>query len=389
MGRRPKPWYWKARGGWYVTINGQRHSLGPDKEEAYDEFHRLMTQPRQTKVAANSVAAIIDAFLEWCSNNRADDTYVWYQYRLERFAQRYPDLTTRDLKPYHVQEWLDSLDELSDGSKRNHGRTIKRCMRWAEKQGYIDRSPIAHLELPKGGKREVVLSQDEFDRVLSLIPDEGFRDLLVATWETGCRPQESLRVEKRHVDLQHCRWVFPPSEAKGEEFPRIVYLPGRALEITKRLILTYPDDKLFRNTRGRPWTPNSVHFAFERVQIRLGKLAMKERGIDVDPQDIAELMQKLSPERIVHGEAVRKNGAWLRKEAKKKLTYQIARQLGTKYSLYDLRHSWVNHSLARGLDALTVAVLMGHQDPSTMAKVYQHLSHNPSHMLEQARRAAG
>ena len=41
------------------------------------------------------------------------------------------------------------------------------------------------------------------------------------------------------------------------------------------------------------------------------------------------------------------------------------------------------------LDALTAAVLMGHKDPSTLAKVYQHLSKNPAYLLEQAKRAAG
>jgi integrase len=45
--------------------------------------------------------------------------------------------------------------------------------------------------------------------------------------------------------------------------------------------------------------------------------------------------------------------------------------------------------LERGIDALTVAILMGHKDPSMLAKVYQHLSHNPRHLLEQARKAAG
>lgn len=388
MARRPKPWYWKARDGWYVTINGERHSLGPEKGEAFDAFHRLMTQPRQVKVAADSVAAIIDAFLEWCSNHRATDTYVWYRYRLERFARLHPDLTTQDLKPYHVQTWLDSLDELSDGSKRNHGRAIKTCLRWAEKQGYIARSPISHLELPGGGKREIVISQDEFDQILSLVPDRGFRDLLITTWETGCRPQESLIVEARHVDLRHNRWVFPQTQAKGKKFSRVVYLPEQALEITKRLVFQYPEGRLFRNSRGEPWTTNSVNHAFVRLQMRLGKLAMKQRGIEVEETAIAEFMQQLPAERMVHGEPVRKNQAWLHKEAKKKLTYKIAAELGTKYSLYDLRHSWATHALEKGLDILTVAVLMGHQDPSTLAKVYQHLSLNPSHMLEEARRAA-
>lgn len=64
-----------------------------------------------------------------------------------------------------------------------------------------------------------------------------------------------------------------------------------------------------------------------------------------------------------------------------------ARVLGPRYSLYALRHSWATNALERGIDALTVAVLMGHSDPSTLARVYQHLSHNPKHLLEQARRA--
>ncbi len=34
-----------------------------------------------------------------------------------------------------------------------------------------------------------------------------------------------------------------------------------------------------------------------------------------------------------------------------------------------LRHSWATHALERGVDALTVVILMGHRDPSTLAKV--------------------
>jgi integrase len=60
-----------------------------------------------------------------------------------------------------------------------------------------------------------------------------------------------------------------------------------------------------------------------------------------------------------------------------------------RYSLYSLRHSWATHALQKGVDPLTVAILMGHQDPSMLSKVYQHLSLNPTHMLEQARKAAG
>ena len=66
---------------------------------------------------------------------------------------------------------------------------------------------------------------------------------------------------------------------------------------------------------------------------------------------------------------------------------KLAKEHAPKYCLYTLRHSWATHALAKGIDALTVAILLGHRDPSTLAKVYQHLSQSPEYLREQARRA--
>ena len=64
------------------------------------------------------------------------------------------------------------------------------------------------------------------------------------TYRTGCRPQESLRVEARHVDLANCRWVFSETEEKNRRLYRVVYLSDEALSVTKRLMLRYPEGKL-------------------------------------------------------------------------------------------------------------------------------------------------
>ena len=36
MARRPTPWFRKDRNAWFVTIDGVRHNLGPDKQTAFD-----------------------------------------------------------------------------------------------------------------------------------------------------------------------------------------------------------------------------------------------------------------------------------------------------------------------------------------------------------------
>ena len=327
--RFPKPWYRPNRGVWYVTIDGTQHNLGPDRDEATRQYHQLMAQPRAKKVLANSVPAVVDAFLDWCEKHRAPDTYEWYRYRLQRFISFISsDLKTSQLRPLHVQRWIDSYEHLSNGSKRNYCRAIQRAMRWAEQQGYVDRSPIAHMEKPAAGKREIVVPQAEFDRILAITRDRAFRDLLITSWETGCRPQESLRVEARHVDLVNNRWVFPESESKTG-VPRAVYLTEKSLEITNRLILTHPEGRIFRNTRGRAWTTDAVNCRFTTLQ----------------------------------------------------------KKLGNRYCLYVLRHTWMNRLLTNGVDSLTVAILAGHADPSTLAKTYQHLSQDPSYLRNALSRA--
>lgn len=107
MARPPKPWLWKRRQAWFVTIDGTRHFLAADKEAALTRFHQLMAEPQKRVVRSDSLAAIIDLFLDWCQKHRARDTYEWYRYRLERFVQTYPDLRTHELRPFHVQQWLD------------------------------------------------------------------------------------------------------------------------------------------------------------------------------------------------------------------------------------------------------------------------------------------
>lgn len=248
---------------------------------------------------------------------------------------------------------------------------------------------MAHMEVPSANRREVVISDTELERILKYAGHDSLRELILVTRETGCRPQESLRVEARHVDLKNHRWVFPSSEAKGERVPRVVYLTDVALQITERAMQANPEGKLFRNATGGPWSPDAVNCGFDRIQQRMAKEEMKRQGIFITDRDIAEFIPKLSPTRKRKGELVKKTAAELRREAKTKLINRLATSLAPRYSLYAIRHSWATHALERGVDSITVAVLMGHSDTSTLARVYQHLTQNPEFMREQATRAVG
>jgi len=378
MARRPLPWFREDRQSWFVTIRGTRHNLGPEKKAAFERYYELMRLPATTApVASTSFVAIADAFLDWVKSNRSPDTFEWYRYRLERFCKTYPEMDASEIRPFHVQTWVDSYGYLSKTSRRNYVRSVKRCMKWATQQGYLATDPVANMEVPGAEAREVRITKNEFQELRKFIRDSSFLELCEVCYETGCRPQEILRLEARHVDEVNRRWVLPPSEAKGKKRPRIVYLPPLALAITCRRVKEYPTGKLFRNSRENAWSTDAVNCGFDRIRVRMGKAK-----ILANEQDLATMTQKehgLSP----------KEWAKLTTAARSKLKDQLAAKQATRYSLYAFRHSWATNALESGVDALTVATLMGHSDPSTLARVYSHISSNPEHMAQQAVRAVG
>ena len=195
---------------------------------------------------------------------------------------------------------------------------MKRAFNWAEKQGRVAATPIRYAEMPTTDKREEFITKEEHDRILALVKDEHFRDLLVLAWETGARPQELFRLEARHADLENARWLFPKTESKGKRHSRTIYLSDTALEITKRLLAQRRSGPILRNARGEPWCAMSVNCRFERLKKWIGK----------------------------------------------------------KVCLYQWRHGFAHRMLSRQVDSLVVATLMGHVDTTMLSSVYGHLMKN-------------
>jgi site-specific recombinase XerD len=84
----------------------------------------------------------------------------------------------------------------------------------------------------------------------------------------------------------------------------------------------YPEGKLLRNTKGRPWTAFAVNCLMRR----------------------------------------------------------LAKKTGLRFAQYDLRHGRATGLLEAGVDHLTVSAVLGHVDASTLARVYSHVSKNNEHI---------
>jgi integrase len=212
---------------WYVTLDGVQHNLGPDEQSAQQRYFELLAKrpasSRQRTASSQTVAALVDDFLDWCQKHRAPRSFLWYQTRLQSFLLAIPkDLLVTELKPFHLTRWIDGHPAWNDTTRRGSLVAVLRTCNWGVRQGHLETSPLKHVELPQAHHRERVISQEEYDAMRKLATDRQFEDILTVAWECGPRPQELIRVEARHVDLERARWVFPVKESKGKRRERVV-----------------------------------------------------------------------------------------------------------------------------------------------------------------------
>lgn len=320
MPRPRKLWFRKQTKTWHVQIDGKQHNLHTDdKAEAEIKFHELMLE-RPEPHSSEQLVVILDKFLEWVQVEQPR-SYSWYAGYIQSFVDVHPKLLASELKPIHVEEWA------SQGkAKRAKITAMKRALNWAAEMQIIPYSPIAKMRRPASGVRTDIVSEAEFQELLSKINDACFRDLLDFSMETGCRPQEAKAVEDRHVDFDKSCFVLHYTEAKKEK-TRVVFLTDRAVELLRN---NWKEGIIFRNSRGTPWTANAVRCRFKRLEEKVGR----------------------------------------------------------RYCQYLFRHSWITQKLRAGVDSHIVARLAGHSDTKMIDRVYSKVAEDHKYMLEQARRSA-
>jgi integrase len=107
-------------------------------------------------------------------------------------------------------------------------------------------------------------------------------------------------------------------------------LHGQALEIVRRLLKLRKQGKLFRNTRGEPWT----------------KYALCNR------------------------------------------MYRLSRVAAGKKTTYDMLHGFCQRMLERNVNMTVVAELMGHANAQMVSTVYSHMHKATNHLKKALRNAA-
>lgn len=420
----PKPYYKANRRTWYVEVGRVQHPLGrhPDglpepkkgkngwdaPEEIRQAYHKKMAelseevgQVGQRKPVPEHpyVAVVIDDFIGWLKKRVEEGTkeprtlrfYVRYLTSflehlrgLEAPPPKVPTMTVDQLLPEHVYGWVDAQERWKT-SRRCAIVAVQRAFNWAAKAGKLrtlgGRSPVTGMEKPPQGRRELVISPEQYAEALAAVEDQEFRDLLTAAWETGARPHELYTVEASFLDETNSCWVFPIRLSKGRRVQRVVYLTDCALEIARRLSQRWPKGPIFRNSLSKPWDMSSTKCRFQNLQVNLGRKRLRELGLEPPKLPRLRGADRADPAR-------RKEQERKVLDRRRRIT-ELAREHGPRYHLYAFRHSFVTEALVKGIDAVTVSVLVGHRDTTMISRHYAHLAGRHDHLREAARKAKG
>lgn len=325
--REPKPFFRQSKNAWYLQLGKRQLSLGKDKELAWKKYHEIMAAEEPIRDSA-TVEMLFERYLDWVEESRKPGTYKRARHYLSSFARFIgKQVKITALSGADLTDWVESQPTWGPTTRNDAIGTVIRCFNWAVGKRYLKTNNVAIVpDKPRRQRRETVISPDDWEQVLGLVPDQDFRDLLTFLHETGCRPLEARRMEAKHIDIKAGIVIFPPSEAKGERHERVIYLTDIAHAICKRRMLTWLEGPIMRNTRGRAWTKDSINCRFQRLKKKLGK----------------------------------------------------------RVFAYAIRHSYATQGLIDGVDSVTLSQLMGHADVSTLAKNYAHLSKNQRFLKEQA-----
>lgn len=324
MPPQPRPWFRRQTQTWYVQLNGRKVNLGKDKKAAHDKFYAMMQAGGAHRVTARTLLRL---YGEWVVGHCAPTTVDRRKPIIVSFGNFLaPRLWADDVRPYHVQQWLKTQPRVKSPTTVNTRITlIKAIWNWGETMGYVARNPIARMPKPRPRVRQEYIPPDLWRKALDLATDQEFRDYLTMMLLTGMRPQELHALEARHIQGKEA--VFDIGDSKGRRRSRVVYLPNEAIAILARLVKERPTGKLLVNSKGKPWTRNSVRCRFRYLKRELGMPGL---------------------------------------------------------CATTLRHSFAHCRLTQGQDALTVAKLMGHVDTRMLATRYGHIDANQEYMRNAA-----
>jgi integrase len=288
-------WYWKQTDCWYYTPPGTRKRMPLFDEQGQRIRGKENRQAAEmalarVKVADLSpsgdapasregwlVAKVCSEYLQYCergvangtiSKTHRDNAVHW----LNDLCRYCGALRVAQLKKGHITTWAESHTTWqSPATHRTVLSIVLAAFNRAEEMAGIP-NPLKGLKKPASQPRLCSFSPKD-EQALYGATEARFRDFLFAAIHTGLRPFcELARLTADDVEEEGRGMMWRVYASKTKKTRKIPVRPEVA-ELARRLMKTAPRGSgipLFRNTKGKPWTPTAGVVRFLSLKKKLG-----------------------------------------------------------------------------------------------------------------------
>jgi len=317
-----------------------------------------VTAPIAPTTPTLTISQCVAAYMAGKGDRLADSAGV--RRRLYRLVEAFGNCPVSDLTATQIEQWVVGLGWRSPSSQlAKLGACFSWCLRC--QPPLIESNPFASVRLdslPNDEEPGRPCLHAEWLAILDAARGPrhyDFRRLLVFAYETGCRPMEIARLERRHIDLDRGVAIFPPREHKT----------GRRTKRPRQIVLSPVAMGILRSELARMHTGCG------------GKTGGS--GPSADRKHLF----------VTGGSG---SGCWVSKDGRASgLTHKFRRLierngLPRDLTLYSLRHSYGTRLAMAGVNEMTGAQLMGNS-PRVFAR-YVHLAGEIGHLIAAVRSAS-
>jgi len=279
------------------------------KRDAERELRHILTR-LETGAYVKPTKLTVSEYLEqWLQGYVSSSTGPRTRERYEEIVRTHlipalGSIPLTALQPAHIQTYYgkalqwgrrDGKGGLSARTVHHHHRVLYEALKHAVKRGILIRNVAEAVDPPRPQHKEMAtLGPEDVNRLLDAAQTSPYYALFYTAVFTGLRRSELLALRWRHVDLdlatlsvvetlhqlRNRQFVFrQPKSKRGRRLvalsPSLVILlwEHRVKQEAARKLLgaeLLPSDLVFSHPDGRPFRPNSVTRAFNRLANSIG-----------------------------------------------------------------------------------------------------------------------